>query len=228
MFDRFTVNARKLMVRARQEALNFKHDYLGTEHMLLGAVASEGSVARVALTRLGIDIPQLRAAVEERVHPGSHDGMGQLPFSRVAKRALEGSLEAAQALGHEHIGTGHVLLGLLLARKGTAATVLTELGVTPDAARPIVLDAMATVASLGDRPPEAGPDSDPGFQFSASLIEAVRIACVGATKRGESPVEPEHLVVAMLEGDGVAARVLRELGATPESLRKRFDELRDS
>jgi len=228
MFDRFTANARKLMVRAREEALRFQHDYIGTEHMLLGAVASEGSVARVALTRLGIDIPRLRAAVEERVHPGSHDGMRQLPFSRVAKRALEGSLETAQALGHEHIGTGHVLLGLLLAGKGTAAAVLTELGVTSDTARPVVLDAMATVAPLGDRPLEAGPDSAPDFQFSASLTEAVRIACVEAAKRGESPVEPEHVVVAMLEGDGVAARVLRELGATPDSLRKRFDELRDS
>ena len=193
MFDRFTATARKVMVRARQEALRFQHDYIGTEHMLLGAVASEGSVALVALTRLGIDIPRLRAAVEERIHPGSHDGMVQLPFSRAAVRALEGSLEAAQALGHEHVGTGHVLLGLLLARKGTAAAVLTELGVTSDALRPIVLDAEATVAPLGD--PPLGADSDPDFLFSASLIEAVRIACVGSSFRGacaRSPSSPSR------------------------------------
>ena len=152
MFDRFSADARKLMSLARQEAFGFQHDHIGTEHILLGAIASEGTVARVALERLGVDVPRLRAAVEERVRPGSHNGMGQLPFTRRSKRALEGSLAAAQAAGHEHIGTGHVLLGLLFARRCTAAVVLTELGVTSEAARPIVLDVMETVALVTDGP----------------------------------------------------------------------------
>jgi ATP-dependent Clp protease ATP-binding subunit ClpC len=224
MFDRFSDDARELMSRSRQAALGFQHDYIGTEHMLLGVVGAEGTVARVALERLGVEAAQLRAAVEKRVRRGSTEHLAQLPFTPRGKLALEGALRAAQAAGHHYIGTGHLLLGLLDAHKGTAAAILAELGVAMETARPIVLEVMVTVSRPGEGPPGTAA---PVGRYSAAFKVLVGRACAQAEQRGES-VDVEHLLIAMVQGEGIPAQVLRDLGATADGLRSRIEELRDS
>ena len=133
MFDRFTERARRTMSLARQEALRFNHDYIGTEHLLLGLLAEGSGVAAQALTNLRIDLSEVRAEVEKIVRPGTRPvSLAQLPFTPRAKKVLELSLEEAQSLQHSYIGTEHLLLGLLREKDSIAARVLVRLGTKLD------------------------------------------------------------------------------------------------
>jgi ATP-dependent Clp protease ATP-binding subunit ClpC len=152
MFDRFSEGGRKLMSLSRQAAQEFGHDYIGTEHVLLGMVAAEGTVATKVLGKFGIDAGRVRAEVTKRVRRGDHKEMRQLPFTPGGRRVLEGALEEAQAFGHQHIGTGHVLLGLLRAKDATAE-ILGDLGLTLEKARPAVLEAIKGGTTPDDGPP---------------------------------------------------------------------------
>ena len=125
MFDRFTERARKVMSLARQEAQRFNHEYLGTEHVLLGLVQEGSGVAARVLKRLDVELRKIRLEVEKIVKNGTNMvTMGQLPFTPRAKKVLELALEEAQNLGHNYIGTEHILLGLLREEEGLAARVL--------------------------------------------------------------------------------------------------------
>ncbi|SRR5712692_2101187 len=133
MFERFTDRARRVVVLAQEEARLLDHDYIGTEHLLLGLVAQAEGVAARALAELGIDLDKARREVQEVVGRGDATPRGQIPFTREAKRALENSLREAQAMGHDHIGTEHILLGVV--HEGAAADVLAKLAAPPDAVR---------------------------------------------------------------------------------------------
>ena len=114
MFDRFTDRAKKVMNLARQEAQRFNHEYLGTEHVLLGLVQEGSGVAANVLKNMGIDLNKIRMEVEKIVKTGpSMVTMGQLPFTPRAKKVLELSMEEAGTIGHNYIGTEHLLLGLI-------------------------------------------------------------------------------------------------------------------
>jgi len=141
MFDRFTDRAKKVMNLARQEAQRFNHEYLGTEHVLLGLVQEGSGVAANVLKNMGVDLNRIRAEVEKLVKSGpSMVTMGQLPFTPRAKKVLELSMEEAQNLGHNYIGTEHLLLGLIKENEGIAAKVLTNLGVKLEDVREEVLE----------------------------------------------------------------------------------------
>jgi ATP-dependent Clp protease ATP-binding subunit ClpC len=130
VFDRFDDDTRKSLGLARQEAQRLRHDYIGTEHVLLGLAADGGGVAGRVFDRLGIDKAKVRRAVDAKVQPGPTPvTAGQLPFTAGAKRVLELTLEEAVALEHTRIGTGHLLLGLLRQGDGVGAQALRELGV---------------------------------------------------------------------------------------------------
>ena len=129
MFDRFTDRAKKVMNLARQEAQRFNHEYIGTEHILLGLVQEGSGVAANVLKNMGIDLHKIRLEVEKIVKTGpAMVTMGQLPFTPRAKKVLELSMEEAGNLGHNYIGTEHLLLGLLREHEGVAAQVLLNLG----------------------------------------------------------------------------------------------------
>jgi ATP-dependent Clp protease ATP-binding subunit ClpA len=135
VFDRFADRSRTVLGLARQEAQRFNHDYIGTEHVLLGLIAEGGGAADV-LGKLGIDSKRVRAETERRLTPGTTlVTTGQLPFTPALKHVLELTLEEATALGHDSIRTEHLLLGLLREGRGTAAQALAALGVTYDAVR---------------------------------------------------------------------------------------------
>jgi ATP-dependent Clp protease ATP-binding subunit ClpC len=157
MFDRFTDRARKVMGLARQEAQRFNHDYIGTEHILLGLVQEGSGVAASVLKNLDIDLRKIRQEVEKLVSNGtSMVTMGQLPFTPRAKKVLELSLEEASNLGHTYIGTEHLLLGLIRENEGIAAQVLRNLKVRLEDVRDEVLEL------LGAEPNESDGDSDGG------------------------------------------------------------------
>jgi ATP-dependent Clp protease ATP-binding subunit ClpA len=134
-FDRFADRSRKALGLARMESQRLNHDYIGTEHVLLGVVAAS-TAANALLRKLGVDPERVRAETGSRLTPGKTPvTTGQLPFTPAAKRALELTLEEANALGHDSIREEHLLLGLAREGTGTAAQVLADLGVTVDALR---------------------------------------------------------------------------------------------
>jgi len=129
MYERFTDRARKVMALANQEAQRFNHEYIGTEHLLLGLVMENSGVGATVLKILCVDIKKLRAELEKLVQPGPDMvTKGKLPQTPRAKHAIEYAVEEARALNHNYVGTEHILLGLLRETDGIAAQMLTNLG----------------------------------------------------------------------------------------------------
>src|SRR5262249_43240076 len=158
MFDRFTDRARKVMGLARQEAPRLNHEYIGTEHVLLGLVKEGSGVAANVLKNMNVDLKKIRLEIEKIVKTGPNMvTMGQLPFTPRAKKVLELSLEEASNLGHNYIGTEHLLLGLIRENDGIAAQVLMNLGIKLEDVREEVLEFLGA-----ETPPEAGEEKESG------------------------------------------------------------------
>jgi Clp amino terminal domain, pathogenicity island component/UvrB/uvrC motif len=128
MFERFTDRARRVVVLAQDEARLLNHNYIGTEHILLGLVHEGEGVAAKALEALGISLEAVREQVEEIIGQGQEAASGHIPFTPRAKKVLELALREALQLGHNYIGTEHILLGLIREGEGVAAQVLVRLG----------------------------------------------------------------------------------------------------
>src|SRR5215467_4394646 len=128
MFERFTDRARRVVVLAQEEARMLNHNYIGTEHILLGLIHEGEGVAAKALESLGISLEAVRNQVEEIIGQGGSSPSGHIPFTPRAKKVLELSLREALQLGHNYIGTEHILLGLIREGEGVAAQVLVKLG----------------------------------------------------------------------------------------------------
>jgi hypothetical protein len=139
MFERFTDGARRVVVLAQEEARLLNHNYIGTEHILLGLVHEGQGVAATALERLGVSLERTRARVEEIIGAGDQGPSGHVPFTPRAKKVLEMSLREALQLGRNYIGTEHILLGLIREGQGVAAQVLVQLGVDLHTARETVI-----------------------------------------------------------------------------------------
>ncbi|OHB60846.1 MAG: NDP-hexose 4-ketoreductase [Planctomycetes bacterium RBG_13_46_10] len=141
MFERFTDRARKVMALANQEAQRFNHEYIGTEHILLGLVKEGSGVGATVLKNLDVDIKKLRLEVEKQVKSGPDMvTMGKLPQTPRAKKVIEYAIEEARALNHNYVGTEHILLGLLRETEGIAAQVLLSLGLKLEDVRQEVLN----------------------------------------------------------------------------------------
>jgi ATP-dependent Clp protease ATP-binding subunit ClpC len=135
MFERFTERARQVVVLAQDEARALRHNYIGTEHLLLGLLREEGIAARV-LGELGVSVDEVRAQVGRIVGQGDEEvDTGQIPFTPRAKKVLELALREARALGHQYIGTEHVLLGLVRENSGVAARILLDFGADAETIR---------------------------------------------------------------------------------------------
>jgi ATP-dependent Clp protease ATP-binding subunit ClpA len=224
MFERFTDRARRVLVYAQDEAKLLEHNYIGTEHILLGLVAegeaeggsegaeggslggseraeggSEGSqggsegIAAEALAAFGITLPAARQKVAETVGPATHSERGSPPFTPRSKKVLELSLREALTLGHNYIGTEHILLGLVREGEGVAAQVMVALGADLGSIRQRVLELIAATApptgtrrpwprtrgplggSIGTRSPSGpAPEASPRCRCGADLAEAAR------------------------------------------------------
>ena len=179
MFERFTDRARRVVVLAQEEARMLNHNYIGTEHILLGLIHEGEGVAAKALESLGISLEAVRQQVEEIIGQGQQAPSGHIPFTPRAKKVLELSLREALQLGHNYIGTEHILLGLIREGEGVAAQVLVKLGADLNRVRQQVIQLLH--GYQGKEPQAAGTaaESAPSTslvldQFGRNLTQAAR------------------------------------------------------
>ena len=147
MFERFTDRARRVVVLAQEEARMLDHNYIGTEHILLGLVHEGEGVACQALESLGVSLEAVRQQVTEIIGHGSFPPTGHIPFTPRAKKIMEFSLREATQLGHRYIGTEHILLGIIREGEGVAAQVLVQLGADLNKVRQQVIQLISGHAS---------------------------------------------------------------------------------
>ncbi|MCO6005389.1 hypothetical protein NE236_10375 [Actinoallomurus purpureus] len=213
-FERFTVEARKVVVTAQEEARLLKHNYIGTEHILLGLFDVPDSMAAKVLHQLGYDKETAQVDIAAVVKPGTEELRGHIPFTPSAKKTLDLALREALQLHHTYIGTEHILLALVREGEGVGAKVLAE------RINPISKIRAAVLASLqGSQDVPAGPwpAGTPATEDTVSTASALA---------GGAPVGSHHLLEAMLRAENsMAARALRELGVDPDAVAAKIDEL---
>jgi ATP-dependent Clp protease ATP-binding subunit ClpC len=145
MFNRFTERARKVIILAKEEARRFNHDYIGTEHLLLGLIREGEGVAATVLQKLGVSLENIRLEIEKLVQPGpATQIIGDIPFTPRAKKTLELAAEEARSLGHNYIGTEHLLLGLIREGEGVASQVLLNLSLDLNTVRNEVMELLGS------------------------------------------------------------------------------------
>ncbi|MGQ0520364.1 MAG: Clp protease N-terminal domain-containing protein, partial [Actinomycetota bacterium] len=184
MFERFTDRARRVLVLAQEEARLLNHNFIGTEHILLGLIHEGEGVAAKALESLGISLEAVREKVEETIGPAGSSTTGSPPFTPRAKKVLELSLREALQLGHNYIGTEHMLLGLVREGEGVAAQVLVNLGADLSRVRQQVIqllsgyagskESAATSGATGTGSPETPSGSPVLDQFGRNLTTQAR------------------------------------------------------
>jgi hypothetical protein len=215
MFERFTDRARQAVVAAQDEARGLGHSYIGTEHLLLGLLGDSQSIAGTALTSLGVTLDRTRAEVTTLIGTSGDAPSGHIPFTKRSKKVLELSLREALSLGHNYIGTEHILLGIVREGEGVALQVVVRQGVSGEQARERVLTALGNVTGRphGGRAPATTPGAD-------SVLAAARELAAGA------PMGTHHLLEALALTEGsVAANVLAGLGLDADGLAARIDEM---
>ena len=179
MFERFTDRARRVVVLAQEEARMLNHNYIGTEHILLGLIHEGEGVAAKALESLGISLEAVRSQVEEIIGQGQQAPSGHIPFTPRAKKVLELSLREALQLGHNYIGTEHILLGLIREGEGVAAQVLVKLGADLNKVRQQVIQLLAGYQGGQGEKAGAGGEAQPSGslvldQFGRNLTQLAR------------------------------------------------------
>ena len=233
MFERFTDRARRVVVLAQEEARGLNHNYIGTEHILLGLLREGDGVAARVLDRFGVTPAGTREEVTARVGVGNQEPPKKIPFTPRAKKVLELALREALRLSHNYIGTEHILLGLIQEGDGVAAQILAEHAADLTVVREAVLDVLREYQPPQGRrwlrrrneplfPGGPGGSDEPGEAggmpttpaADAGLAEAARLA-------GDQPVGSHHLLLAALaDPDSAAARTLTALGVNLDEARE--------
>jgi ATP-dependent Clp protease ATP-binding subunit ClpC len=183
MFERFTDRARKVMALANQEAQRFNHEYIGTEHILLGLVKEGSGVGANVLKNLDVDLRKVRLEVEKLVKAGPEMvTMGKLPQTPRAKKVIEYAIEEARNLNHNYVGTEHLLLGLLREHDGVAAQVLRNLGLKLEEVREEVLNLLGASNEGGEGANEGGGGQTAGAGSGAGTSSEARSGAKGKSK----------------------------------------------
>src|SRR5437867_7080478 len=197
MFERFTDRARRVVVFAQEESRMLDHNYIGTEHILLGLCHEGVGVAAKALESLGVSLQAVRSQVEEIIGHGESAPSGHIPFTPRAKKVLELSLREARQLGHDFIGTEHMLLGLIREGEGVAAQVLGKLGVDLHRARQTVIELLVEPAEASGEQrltvevESLGKPLGPRCPWCRRRLEETAMLCTfqaPADAEGEEPV----------------------------------------
>ncbi len=221
LFERFTERARQVVVLAHEEAKGFNHDHIGTEHILLGLVRDREGIAAGALGSFDITVERVRGEIVRLVGIGQEVVAGQMPLTTRSKRVLELALREALNLGHNYIGTEHILLGLVALNDGVAARILVDIGVTPAQIRSEVIRTLSAAGGPG-RPPGA-PRRPHGQQERSGFDDWIRVGpgagarglLVVAARRalddGRSEIEARDVLLALTRDETIAP-VLADLG----------------
>ena len=216
MFERFTDRARRVVVLAQEEARLLNHNYIGTEHILLGLIHEGEGVAAKALESLGISLEAVRSQVEEIIGQGGSSPSGHIPFTPRAKKVLELSLREALQLGHNYIGTEHILLGLIHEGEGVAAKALESLGISLEAVRGQVEEMIG----------RGGSPLNGYIPFTPRAKKVLELSLREALQLGHNYIDTEHILLGLIrEGEGVAAQILVKLGAEPPKVREQITQI---
>jgi ATP-dependent Clp protease ATP-binding subunit ClpA len=211
MFERFTDGARRTVVRAQEEARAHNHDYIDTEHLLLGVLGAGENMALKVLDSLGISRETVRRQAERATHRGPSTPSGPIPFTPQSKKVLELSLREALSLGDAHIGTEHIFLALISEGQGVAAQVLVKLGLDSGKVRRQIVRIQPPV---------------PVGKFTEHARKAIALAEEEAKARDHNYIGTEHVLLGLLgEGEGVAAKALAALGITLEAVRQQVADI---
>ncbi|MCL5266342.1 MAG: ATP-dependent Clp protease ATP-binding subunit [Chloroflexi bacterium] len=173
-FDKFTERARKVLTLAQEEAQRFNHNYIGTEHLLLGLVREGDGVAAKVLANMGVELNKVRSAVEFIIGRGDRVVMGEIGLTPRAKKVIELAVDEARRLNHHYIGTEHLLLGLVREGEGIAAGVLESLGVSLDKVRAQVIHVLSQSSTYNEREARQGTRTPTIDQMGMDLTAAAR------------------------------------------------------
>src|SRR6187401_1619761 len=189
-FDKFTDRARKVLTLAQDEAQRFNHNYIGTEHLLLGLVREGEGVAARVLENMNVELPKVRTAVEFIIGRGDRPVVGEVGLTPRAKRVIELAIDEARRLGHNYIGTEHLLLGLVREGEGIAAGVLESLGVNLDKVRHEVIRVLSQSSSSGPTTETKRASKTPTVdQLGINLTDAVRAGKIDPVIGREKEIE---------------------------------------
>jgi ATP-dependent Clp protease ATP-binding subunit ClpC len=189
-FEKFTDRARKVLTLAQDEAQRFNHNYIGTEHLLLGLVREGEGVAARVLENMNVELPKVRTAVEFIIGRGDRPVVGEVGLTPRAKRVIELAIDEARRLGHNYIGTEHLLLGLVREGEGIAAGVLESLGVNLDKVRHEVIRVLSQSSSAGPAAETKRASKTPTVdQLGINLTEAVRAGKIDPVIGREKEIE---------------------------------------
>jgi hypothetical protein len=214
VFERFTERARQVVVLAQDEARALKHNYIGTEHLLLGLLREEEGLAARVLDVLGIEIEEVRAQVARIIGQGDEVPTGQIPFTPRAKKVLDLSLREALRLGHNYIGTEHILLGLVGENEGVAARVLLDFELDAGTIRSEILRMLSGPAVTDDRQPPRRPKPRPPEAPIAPEL-AARIEQVRAEKEAAIEAQQFERAASLREEERRLVREARGLPPLP-------------
>ncbi|WP_037734066.1 Clp protease N-terminal domain-containing protein [Streptomyces sp. 303MFCol5.2] len=222
-FERFTVEARKVVVTAQEEARLLKHHYIDTEHILLGLLDAPDTTAARVLHQLGYDKETAQVDIAAAVKPGTQQLSGHIPFAPRAKKTLDLALREALQLHHTTIGTEHILLALVTEGEGVGAKVLAQRIDPISEIRAAVLASSQGAQGAQGAQGSSDIEASPWPAGTAATEDTVSAASALA---GGAPVGSHHLLEAMLRAENsMAARVLRELGVDPDAVAAKIDEL---
>src|SRR5205823_639209 len=236
-FDRFNDRAKRVLALAQDEAIRFNHNYIGVEHLLLGLVREGEVVAALVLDSLGIDLSKARSSVEVMIGRGKETtSPSEITLSPRTKKVIELAVDEARKLGHSHVGTEHLLLGIVREGESVGAGVLQSMGVSLEQVRHQV------IAVMGQHRPEMGatasagigPSAGAGIRSSHPVPFVVRLETSGrralaradreAGRANGKEVAP-HLLLAIAAADSAGGNVLKAVGATPGCIREILDRM---
>jgi ATP-dependent Clp protease ATP-binding subunit ClpC len=218
LFERFTERARQVVVLAQDEARTLKHGHISTEHLLLGLLREQEGMGASVLESFDITLERARGEVVRIVGVGDHAATGQMPFTPDATRILELAMEEVRELGHNYIGTEHILLGLVNLGEGVAMRILIDCNAPPDRVRGEVIRLLSgATARAGQRPPNVPAPSLNGFEEwirvgpGAGVRRLLMVAAARALDDGREAVQPRDVLLALTR-DGQIGPVLAEFG----------------